>query len=94
MEQRIFLCIPVPVFSGKELQAVLVNITTGVYILENTLPPGRGKYQPMSVGGNNMKSGREKEGKCKRKRKKRDRKGKKGERKREKGKKKGNINAK
>jgi hypothetical protein len=41
-------------------------------VLENTPPPlgGRGKYQPMSFGGNNMKSGREKEGKCKRKRKK------------------------
>jgi hypothetical protein len=47
--------------------------------LENTPPPwGRG-YQPMSFEGKNMKSGREIEVKCKRKRKK-------GERKREKGK--------
>ncbi len=94
MEQRIFLCIPVPVFSGKELQTVFVNFTTGVYILENTLPLGRGKYQPMSVGGKNMKSGREIEGKWKRKRKERERKGTTGERKREQGTKKGKINAK
>jgi hypothetical protein len=59
---------------------------TGVYILENTPPRGE-KYQPMSFGGKNMKRGREKGGKCKRKRKK-------GERKLEKGKKKGKINAK
>jgi hypothetical protein len=41
----------------------------GVYILENT-PPPRGKYQPMSFGGKNMKRPREKGGKCRRKRKK------------------------
>jgi hypothetical protein len=44
------------------------------------LHPLGGKYQPMSFGGKNMKSGREKEGKCKRKRKKGERKRKKGER--------------
>jgi hypothetical protein len=44
------------------------------------LPLGGGEYQPMSFGGKNMKSRREKEGKCKRKRKKGERKGKKGER--------------
>jgi hypothetical protein len=38
------------------------------YILENTLNPWGEKYQPMSFGGKNMKSGREKEGKCKIKR--------------------------
>jgi hypothetical protein len=31
------------------------NITSGVYILENTLPPGGGEYRPMSFGGKNMK---------------------------------------
>jgi hypothetical protein len=37
---------------------------SGVYIMENTSPPGgEGKYQPMSFGGKNMKQGREKEGK-------------------------------
>jgi hypothetical protein len=36
----------------------------GVYVLENTLPPGGGGYQPMSFGGKNMKRAREKEGKC------------------------------
>jgi hypothetical protein len=50
-------------------------------ILENTLPPGGCKYQPMSFGGKNMKREREKEGKCKRKRKKEERKRNKGERK-------------
>jgi hypothetical protein len=40
---------------------------TGVYILENTPPPPRGGYQPISFGGNYIKRGREKEGKCKRK---------------------------
>jgi hypothetical protein len=40
----------------------------GVYILENTLNPrGRGKYQPMSFGGKNMKRGREKGEKVKEK---------------------------
>ncbi len=33
---------------------------TGVYILENTPPPGKGKYQLMSFGEKNMKRGREK----------------------------------
>jgi hypothetical protein len=47
------------------------------------IPPpwGKEKYQPMSFGGKNMKRGREKGGKCKRKRKKEERKRKKGERK-------------
>jgi hypothetical protein len=41
----------------------------GVYILENTSPlEGGGKYQPMSFWAKKMKSGRENEGKCKRKR--------------------------
>jgi hypothetical protein len=45
------------------------------------IPPGRvGNYQPMSIGGKNMKRGREKGGKCK-KRKKGERKRKKVERK-------------
>jgi hypothetical protein len=42
----------------------------GFYILENTHPPGGGgveKYQLMSFRGKNMKEGREKVGKCKRK---------------------------
>jgi hypothetical protein len=46
---------------------------------------GGGEYQPMSFGGKSMKSQREKEGQCKRKRKKGERKRKKGERKRKKG---------
>ncbi len=37
------------------------QLHTGVYILENTPPPG-GEYQPMSFGGKNMKRWREKEG--------------------------------
>jgi hypothetical protein len=41
--------------------------------LENTPPPG-GKYQLISFGGNNMKRGREKGGKIKRKKKKGERK--------------------
>ncbi len=40
--------------------------------------PWGGKYQPMSFGGKNMKSGREKEGKCKRKMKKGEEKGRSG----------------
>jgi hypothetical protein len=61
---------------------VHLSNNTGVYILENTPPPGGGnKYQPMSFGGKNMKRGREKGEKCKRKRKKGERKMKKGERK-------------
>jgi hypothetical protein len=42
-------------------------------------PPGWGKYQPMSFGGNNVKRGRENRGKCNRKRKKGERIRKKGE---------------
>jgi hypothetical protein len=57
---------------------LLINEQAGVYILENTLPPGGGKYQPMSFGGKNMKRRREKGGKCKRKRNKGKRKRKKG----------------
>jgi hypothetical protein len=43
-----------------------------VYILENTPPPPRGgkNISRCHLRGQNMKSGREKEGKCKRKRKK------------------------
>jgi hypothetical protein len=37
---------------------------SGVYILENTHPPG-GNCQPVSFGGKNMKMRREKGGKCK-----------------------------
>jgi hypothetical protein len=50
------------------------------YILENTTPPpwGAEKYQPMSFGGKNMKKGREKGGKNKRKKKKGKEKGRKG----------------
>jgi hypothetical protein len=52
---------------------------TGVYILKNTPPPpGGGKYQLISFGGKNMKSGREKEGNCKRKMKKGEEKGRRG----------------
>jgi hypothetical protein len=44
------------------------TFSAGVYILENTPPPpAGGKYQPMSFGGKNMRSGREKEGKVKKK---------------------------
>jgi hypothetical protein len=59
---------------------MLYRYPAGVYILENT-PPQGGEYQPMSFGGKNMKRGREKGGKCKRKRQKGERKKKKGERK-------------
>jgi hypothetical protein len=58
-------------------------ICRGLYIGKSS-PPGGGKYQPMSFGGKNMKRGREKGGKCKRKRKKWERKRKKWERKRKK----------
>jgi hypothetical protein len=58
----------------------------GLYIAKYLPPPGGG-YPPMSFGEKNMKSGREREGKCLRKRKK-------GERIREKGKEKRKINAK
>jgi hypothetical protein len=54
----------------------------GLYIEKYPPPPG-GEYQPMSFRGKYMKSGREKEGKCKRKRNKGEEKGrkrKKGER--------------
>ncbi len=34
--------------------------TTVLYILENTLPPGGGGYQPMLFGRKNVKRGREK----------------------------------
>jgi hypothetical protein len=44
----------------------------GVYILENT--PWGGEYQPMIFWGKNIKSRREKGGKCKRKRKRGERK--------------------
>jgi hypothetical protein len=55
-------------------------VTAGAFILENTLPSpvGEGEYQLMSFGEKNMKRRREKEGKCKRKRKKGERKGRKG----------------
>jgi hypothetical protein len=60
---------------------------SGFYILENTPSLGGGKkYQPMSFGGKNMKRGREKGGKCKRKRKKGERKMKQGKEKGRKGK--------
>jgi hypothetical protein len=59
-----------------------------VYCVEGTFhwvygrgpPPQEKKYQLMAFGGKNMKRGREKGGKCKRKMKKRERK-EKGERK-------------
>jgi hypothetical protein len=55
--------------------------TRVLYIIKYPRPPwGGGKYQLMSFGGKNMKRGREKGGKCKRKRKKEERKRKKGER--------------
>jgi hypothetical protein len=47
----------------------------------NPHPLGEGKYQPLSLGGKNMKRGREKGGKCKRNWTKGERKRKKGERK-------------
>ncbi len=43
--------------------------------------PLRGKYQPMSFEGKIIRRGREKEGKCKRKKKRGERKRKKGEKK-------------
>jgi hypothetical protein len=52
----------------------------GPYIEKYPLPRG-GEYQLMSFGGKNMKRQREKQGKCKRKRKKGARKRKTGERK-------------
>jgi hypothetical protein len=52
-------------------------MSAGVYILENTPFLGK-KYLPMSFWGKSMKRGREKVGKCKRKRKKDKRKRKKG----------------
>jgi hypothetical protein len=66
--------------SGRRIHHTL----SGVYILENTPPPGE-KYRLMSFGGKNMKRRREKRGKCKRKRKKEERKRKKEVRKRKKG---------
>jgi hypothetical protein len=60
------------------------QVGRGLYIGKYPFPR-EGKYQPMSFGGKNMKSGREKGGKCKRKRKKAERKWKKGERKSKKG---------
>jgi hypothetical protein len=47
----------------------------------NPHPLVKGKYQPLSLGGKNMKRGRENGGKCKRERTKGERKRKKGERK-------------
>jgi hypothetical protein len=41
------------------------------------IPPGAGKYQPISFEGKNMRRGREKDRKCKRKLKKGERKGRK-----------------
>ncbi len=64
------------------LKLIYFHSIAGVYILENTPPPSLGgEYQLMSFGGKNMKRGREKGGKCNRKRKKGARKRKKGERK-------------
>jgi hypothetical protein len=74
-----------PMFLATLYQITRYCTSPGVYILENTPPPG-GMYQLMLVEGGNMKRGREKRGKCKRKRKK-------GE-KNEKGKKNGKINIK
>jgi hypothetical protein len=42
----------------------------GVYILENTPPPGRGNICQCLLGEKNLKRRRENGGKCKRKRKK------------------------
>jgi hypothetical protein len=53
-----------------------------VYVLENTLPPPGGEYQPMSFGGKDMKGRIEKGGKCKTKKKKEEEKGRKGKKKR------------
>jgi hypothetical protein len=54
--------------------AIKMKMNTGVYILENTTPPPWGKYQPMSFGGKNVKRGREKGRKCKRKKEERGKK--------------------
>ncbi len=62
------------------------GILRGLYIGKYLPPPwGRGKISADVIWGKNMKRGREKGGKCKRKRKKEERKRKKGERKRKKG---------
>ncbi len=52
-------------------------LVTGAYILENT-PPWGGGYQPMSFGGKNMKSRREKGENVKEKGRKGNEKGRKG----------------
>jgi hypothetical protein len=65
----------------KRIHCCVITVSVrGLYI--GKYPPlERGKYQPMSFGGKNLKRVREKGGKCKRKRKKEERKRKKGERK-------------
>jgi hypothetical protein len=66
--------------AGKSLLATVFSrhTRTGVYILENT---PEGGISANVIWGKNMKSRREKGGKCKRKRKKGERKRKKGDKK-------------
>jgi hypothetical protein len=52
---------------GSVLPLASIDFYAGVYILEIPPLPLWGEYQPMSFGGKKIKSGREKEGKCKRK---------------------------
>jgi hypothetical protein len=61
--------------------SLIIHLTAGVYILENTSPLG---YQPMSFGEKYEKWKR-KRGKMSKKRKKGEEKGRKGESKRKKG---------
>jgi hypothetical protein len=39
----------------------LIRVTTGIFILENTHPGGRGGYQPMSFGEKYEKAKRKRE---------------------------------
>jgi hypothetical protein len=60
--------------SFSKTSVVIFWKKTGVYILENTPPPPPGDISRYHLGGKYIKRGREKGGKCQRKRKKGERK--------------------
>ncbi len=72
------MCVVVEISNLKDPMRFTQKLTSGVYILENTPPPGGGKYQPISFGGKNMKRGREKRENVKEKGRKGKEKGRKG----------------
>ncbi len=74
-----FMLVQKKLAAAFEFESAATNFCSGVYILENT-PPWGGEISADVIWGKNMKRRREKEGKCKRKRKKGKRKRKKGER--------------